>query len=120
VASAELACHWGWRPAPATAAVPLPGASGRYRIQAELPGARQVFVVGSFQHWQLPGVPMTQDRPGHFAVELTLPPGRHRYQLVVDGARQPPPEADAFEPDGLGGVDGVLQVPGASDAGDGR
>lgn len=120
LAGVDVGWTWSWSPPPPRAAVQLPRQPGHYRLQVDLPGAKQVSVVGSFEGWKQPGVPLTETRPGHFVVELDLPPGRHRYQLVVDGARTTPPDADGYEPDGMGGMDGVLVVPGASDPGDVR
>jgi len=120
VAAVSFAWSFGWSPAPTPAAAPLPGHPGRYRLEVDLPEARVVSVIGSFQGWRSPGLPLTRTSSGHFAVELDLPPGRYRYQLIVDGARLAPPNAEGYEPDGLGGTDAVLVVGGASEPGDVR
>ena len=119
VVAMELTWHWSWQ-----SQTPHPGvrplAPGRFRLTAALPKAHSVAVVGSFQGWQAPGIPMRPDGPGHFVVELDLKPGRYRYQLLVDGVAESPPDAEGYEPDGLGGLDGVLTVPDASEFGDAR
>ena len=117
VAAVDFSWRYGWSPPPHALAAPLPDRPGRYRLELELPNAKSVLIVGSFQGWRAPGVPLTETRPGHFAVELDLPTGRYRYQLIVDGVRLAPPDADGYEPDGMGGTDAVLNVSDASNQG---
>jgi hypothetical protein len=81
-----------------------------YRFEFLIEGAGEVRLIGSFNHWSHEGVRLTEDQPGHFVGWIPLPPGRTRYQLIVDGERRTPPDAPSYAPDGMGGLDGVIEV----------
>jgi hypothetical protein len=119
---AEVGIGLAWDPQPARphSLAPTPSTPGRYHLEVVLHGAHAVRVIGGFQGWRPPGILLAPLGGDRHAVDLDLPAGRHRYQLVVDGERVMPPDADAYEPDGLGGVDGVIIVPSASTGGDVR
>ncbi|MEZ4736404.1 MAG: isoamylase early set domain-containing protein [Caldilineaceae bacterium] len=57
-------------------------------IRFELPSylwAAQVYLVGDFNEWQQPGIPLCQDRDGVWRVELDLPRGqRFEFRYLVD------------------------------------
>lgn len=80
------------------------------RFRARFPGAAQVAVVGDWSGWQRQALAPLGD--GRFEGALAVPPGRHRYALSVDGRVERPPDAPAYAPDGFGGIDGVIEVPG--------
>lgn len=75
-------------------------------ISHALPEADRVFLVGSFTDWR--AVPMER-RGDVFRLPVALPPGRHRYHLLVDGERRVP-EGVPTETDDFGGEDVVLVV----------
>ena len=98
----------------------LPSVNGRevtFRAQAR-PGAR-VAVAGDWNGWQpAPLAPAGGDR---FEGTFELPPGRHAWALVIDGAVVTPPQAPGFVDDGFGGRNAIVDVPeGASAAPSGR
>lgn len=71
-----------------------------------IPDAEEVFLVGSFTEWR----PVRMQRLGEvFRLPVDLPPGRHRYHLVVDGVRRVP-DGVATESDDFGGEDAVVFV----------
>jgi hypothetical protein len=75
---------------------------------AARPGAR-VAVVGDWNGWQpLPLAPAGGDR---YQGTYTLPPGRHRFALCIDGAVVTPPQAAGFVDDGFGGKNALVDVP---------
>ena len=80
----------------------------------DLPGAKDVRLVGTFNRWNEKSLPLLEVRPGRFEATLPLAPGKYRYQLVVDGEHRTPPDAPEYAPDGMGGMDGVLRVPDAA------
>ena len=48
--------------------------------------AQQVSVAGDFNNWSSTATPMNRDEKlGVFQVCVSLPPGRYRYRLVIDG-----------------------------------
>ena len=53
-----------------------------------------VRVVGSWDGWKTPGIAASPARDGWVMALLTLPPGEHGYQIVVNGA----PRVDVFQP----------------------
>jgi len=75
------------------------------------PGSTDIFVSGSFNGWSPDGIPMDDaDGDGIFETVLLLPPGRHLYKFVADGAWLGDPAAPDFEEDGFGGQNAVLLV----------
>lgn len=51
-------------------------------------------VIGSWDAWQAPGVAFEPAPDGWATAKLTLPPGEHGYQIVIDGA----PRLDKYQP----------------------
>ena len=84
----------------------------RLAIKFELDrvGARQVSLVGSFNHWRKNGTPMLNMGGGHWVVEVPLPPGRHEYFFLADGVRIEDPLASRFERAPCGGLNSILHV----------
>lgn len=80
------------------------------RIGYFQPDAREVYVAGTFNDWEPRETPLTRDSFGDWAVELSLPPGEHRYRLVVDGEWTDDPSAQRMEANPFGGFDAVIFV----------
>ncbi len=77
------------------------------------PVARSVAVAGSFNHWDPSGHPLSgPDRNGIWTITLSLDPGRYEYQFVVNGTEWVPDPAAPSVPDGMGGRNSVITVPG--------
>lgn len=95
-------------PSPSYPPIRVPGGV-LFRLAA--PGARQVFVVGTFNHWTPVSSPL-QDRTGngHWEAVVPLPPGRHLYMFLVDGTWTTPPDAPSLLDDGFGQRNGLLIV----------
>ena len=74
------------------------------------PDAKEVFLVGSFNDWDVRATPLLRDALGDWAVELELPPGEHRYRLMVDGEWRDHPSAQQTVPNRFGGFDAVVVV----------
>jgi 5'-AMP-activated protein kinase regulatory beta subunit len=49
------------------------------------PGAKTVFLAGSFNEWNREATPMERQEDGGWSVSLKLPPGHYEYKFVVDG-----------------------------------
>jgi len=85
----------------------------RDRGQADLrfgvPGASRVDLVGDWTGWQ--PVPMQRAPDGRWFLRVSLAPGVHRFNLVVDGDRWIVPEGVAAVDDGFGGKISLLVVP---------
>ena len=54
-----------------------------HTIRVRLPHARQVSLVGDFNHWQPNSDPLVQVAPDVWERVIDLPPGRHRYGFLV-------------------------------------
>ena len=48
------------------------------------PEAREVFLVGEFNHWNGASTPLHRNGDGNWRVELMLPSGIYRYKFLVD------------------------------------
>jgi len=77
------------------------------------PLAQSVSVIGDFNYWGEHEICLSR-RPGDgtWEVSVALPPGPHRYRFIVDGRAVTPRGARFYEPDGYGGYDAALRVPG--------
>lgn len=75
------------------------------------PGASRVFVAGDWSGWDPLSSPMELgESAGAFRLELHLPPGRHEYKFIVDGAWREDTENPNRVPDGCGGFNSVLRI----------
>ncbi|MFW6197964.1 MAG: glycoside hydrolase [Myxococcota bacterium] len=81
------------------------------RFRVHQPEAQSVAVVGTFNDWTGARGELVRGEDGWFEGTLEVPPGRHRYQLLVDGRPVAPEGADAYVPDGFGARNAVLVVP---------
>lgn len=81
-----------------------------FRLHA--PGAQQVELVGSFNHWR-PGTIRLDgpDASGHWTATVALPEGRHEYLFLVNGQQWvTDPAATVHRPDGFGHLNAVIEV----------
>jgi hypothetical protein len=77
-----------------------------------MPEARSVSVVGTFNAWDENGYEMKRDETrGAWTLVLQLPAGHYEYAFVLDGHKViPDPLAEFYEDDGFGNQNGVLIV----------
>ncbi|MBI2094569.1 MAG: AAA family ATPase [Candidatus Omnitrophica bacterium] len=74
-------------------------------------GAREVHLVGDFNHWQVsPESLLWQKEGGVWQKRVFLERGRYRYKFVVDGKWLTDPQNDLLEPNPYGGLDSVLEI----------
>jgi 1,4-alpha-glucan branching enzyme len=80
------------------------------KVSLELvkPGARIVYVAGSFNEWKPEKTPLLPLGNGRWAGDLTVKPGRHEYLFVVDGQWLPDPNATETVQNPYGGKNSVL------------
>jgi len=84
------------------------------------PHASNVAVVGDFNNWDAKATPMTRTKTGGtWSVAIQLPPGRHVYAFVVNGANGTTqwvadPTAPLAPEDGLGAPNSVVLVGGSA------
>jgi len=101
-----------------TAATPAGTHGGVRSVQfvLVLPSAQSVAVVGDFNDWQAEATPLHRvGNGGLWTVEMTLPPGNHRYAFIVDGhVWMPDPNAPLTTDDDFGKPNSVVVVEGAA------
>lgn len=86
--------------------------SGAMRFTVLAPGAKQVFLVGSFNGWTKGATPMKiVHGAGLWSVDVRLAEGEHTFMYVIDGTQWlTPPQAEDFVTDGFGQTNGVVIV----------
>ena len=72
--------------------------------------ASAVCIAGSFNDWHPSATPMVALGDSRWVKELTLPPGRYEYRIVVNGEWAYDPNAKEVAPNPHGGVNGVVTV----------
>jgi Glycogen recognition site of AMP-activated protein kinase len=82
---------------------------GPAELRFAAPGASRVDLAGDWTGWQ--PVPMQRTPDGRWLLRVSLAPGVHRFNLVVDGERWIVPEGVASVDDGFGGKISLLVVP---------
>jgi hypothetical protein len=97
---------------PETKPQPTPTQAARrtVRFELEVPKARSVFLVGTFNDWKVGATPLNEIGKGKWVRELPLVPGRYEYRFVVDGAWLDDPKAKAYVLNPHGSRNAVLQV----------
>jgi len=66
------------------------------------PGAREVYLVGSFNNWDASANPMKKDKNGKWTTTLSLKPGRYEYRFFVDGNWESDPSCSNCVPNEFG------------------
>lgn len=73
--------------------------------------AQAISIAGTFNDWRPEATPMIHLNQDRWVKELSLPPGRYEYRLVVDGEWICDPAAVETVPNPFGGCNAVLIVP---------
>jgi 1,4-alpha-glucan branching enzyme len=84
--------------------------TNRVSLELTKPGAKSVFVAGSFNEWTPGQTPLLPAGDGKWVGDFTLKPGRHEYLFVVDGQWVPDPKAKESVQNPFGGQNSVLIV----------
>jgi RNA polymerase-binding transcription factor DksA len=93
------------RPAPAQSA------SRAVRFLTIQPEAHEVFVAGDFNNWNAGATPLIYLGHGCWVKDISLPPGRHEYQFIVDGHWMQDRTAAELVDNPVGGLNSVVIVP---------
>lgn len=96
-----------------TAHIPVLASSMKKVSFALAPGyeSRQdVRIMGGFNGWSRLSQPLTQGSDGRWRTSLTLPEGKHAYQLIIDGEEMPDPANPDRVDNGFGGYNSMLTV----------
>lgn len=86
--------------------------AGVVRFTMLAPGAKQVFLVGSFNGWTKGATPMNiVNGSALWTVDVPLKEGEYTFMYLIDGVRWvTPPLAEDFVTDGFGQTNGVVIV----------
>lgn len=86
--------------------------AGVVRFTVLAPGAKKVFLVGSFNGWAKDATPMNvMDGASLWVADVPLKTGEHAFMYLIDGVRWlTPPMADDFVTDDFGQTNGVVIV----------
>ncbi|NQT26506.1 alpha amylase N-terminal ig-like domain-containing protein [candidate division KSB1 bacterium] len=85
--------------------------SVRFQFQPVIGGVNTVTLAGTFNDWNDSKNPMQDlDGDGVWETTLLLTPDRYLYKFVVDGSWLTDPNVKETEPDGQGGLNGILNV----------
>ncbi len=77
----------------------------------DMPDARSVHVVGSFNHWVPQPCSLHKDNGStRWLLTLRLQPGHYEYAFLVDGKHMRHPDAEFYQDDGFGNQNTVLAL----------
>lgn len=95
-------------PAPETAETTSHGQVVRFVLHA--PAAHDVRVAGTWNGWDTAREALHPGPDGVFFATVSLPPGQHEYQFIVDGAWMADPASPLSRDDGFGRRNSVLSL----------
>jgi len=84
--------------------------NGKIRFKYYAPGAKSVFLAGSFNNWSADADPMVKDKNGFWIIEKEFKSGDYQYKYIVDGNWIPDPMNKTTADDGYGGVNSVFSL----------
>ena len=76
----------------------------------EAPGARAVYVTGSFNDWSLDDTCRLQNNNGRWEVDMQLKSGIYEYQFIVDGVWKEDPNNPQKVRNSFGDINSLLEV----------
>ena len=76
----------------------------------DAPQAKEVFLAGDFNHWQINDRDKMDLKDGRWVKRLELKPGSYRYRFVIDGRWHQDPENPHFQMNPFGSMDSLLEV----------
>ncbi len=80
------------------------------KFELEAPYAESVYLVGSFNKWDVNGTPMKKDKSGLWKTNIKLAPGTYEYLFHVDGQWQNDPKGAELKENPFGTRNNVLIV----------
>lgn len=79
------------------------------RFELFCPEAKEVFIAGSFNDWQINAQPLNKSGD-YWVTESVLMPGRYEYRFIVDGQWMSDPKAADYAVNPFGALNSVLAV----------
>jgi len=82
----------------------------RIVFQLHAPGAKAVFLAGTFNEWDPASQPMTRNGNGEWKTAMSLKPGTYEYRFVVDGEWRDDPACEARHLNEFGTYNSLMYV----------
>jgi len=82
------------------------------RFSYVAPGAKSVFVTGSFNDWSLDDHCRLKENGGTWVVDIPLEAGVYKYQFIVDGVWREDPNNPRKERNSFGDINSLVEVKG--------
>lgn len=76
----------------------------------EAPGAKSVYVTGSFNDWSLDDTCRLKEADGRWQVDIPLRTGFYKYQFIVDGVWKEDPQNPRRERNSFGDINSLVEV----------
>lgn len=80
------------------------------RFAIDAPGAKSVYVTGSFNDWSLDDGCRLKERNGRWEVDIPLKEGLYKYQFIVDGVWKEDPGNPRRERNSFGDINSLVEV----------
>jgi chromosome partitioning protein len=80
------------------------------RFSIEAPGAKSVYVTGSFNDWSLDDTCRLKEAEGRWQVDIPLRTGLYKYQFIVDGVWKEDPRNPRRERNSFGDINSLVEV----------
>ena len=80
------------------------------RFTIDAPGAKSVYVTGSFNDWSLDDGCRLKETDGQWEVYIPLRPGFYKYQFIVDGVWKEDPSNPRRERNSFGDINSLVEV----------
>lgn len=77
-------------------------------FELEAPDVKEVYLIGTFNGWNLNANPMKKNREGVWKTVVNLIPGTYDYLFLVDGEYAEDPRAKYSKPNEYDGHDSVI------------
>ena len=84
----------------------------RVTFSFETSDAKEVILIGDFNHWNTKKTPMKSNGNGMWNKSVVIPPGRYEYKFLVDGQWKEDPQNDQTCLNGFGTYNNVFNLTG--------
>jgi len=85
----------------------------RVTFSFESSDAKEVILMGDFNHWNEKKHPMKNNGNGKWNKSVLIPPGRYEYKFLVDGQWKEDPQNDQTCLNGFGTYNNVFNLTGS-------
>jgi len=80
------------------------------KFEIEAPGAKSVYVTGSFNDWSLDDTCRLKEEDGRWETQIELKPGLYKYQFIIDGVWKEDPNNSRKERNSFGDINSLVEV----------